>query len=289
MSAAEIFEIPVGDGEVRVAVWSSTDVGAVRRVNEDSMLARPPFFGVADGMGGHLFGDRASQTTVAAIAEAVGAALIAEPQEIIAAIGAANDAVRRITDWGATTRSLSGTTLTGLALVTSDGGRSAHWMIVNVGDSRVYAHRDGMLQQLTVDHSVVQELVDAGVITPEFAAIHPDRNVVTRALGAADRVDADVWLLPAHGQQSFVLCSDGLTKELDDARIAAVVEDSRDRGVDPADALVRAAVEAGGTDNVTVLMLDAETVDADPYDSLTKDRSGFDVDASRLEDTLPRR
>lgn len=288
MPTRDLFEIGAGAGTVRIAVSAVSEIGLVRRVNEDSVLARPPFFLVADGMGGHQHGDRASQETVRAIREAFPEQSLIEPQRVIEAIGAANLAVRALSDGDAEAGSVAGTTLSGLALVTTDGGRSAHWMIVNVGDSRVYGWGDGGLAQLTVDHSVVQELVDNGVISAEAALVHPERNVVTRALGAGERIDADVWLVPSRGQQSFVVCSDGLTKELTDAQITRILLDSRVADADPAERLVRAAIAAGGSDNVTVMMIDAETVDADgAHDSMTRDR--MDLEAGRLEDTLPRR
>ncbi|MBI5161155.1 MAG: serine/threonine-protein phosphatase [Micrococcales bacterium] len=281
-------EIAIGAGTVRVAVSAVSEVGLVRQVNEDSVLARPPFFLVADGMGGHLHGDRASQETVRAVREAFPEQSLVEPPRVIEAIGAANLAVRALSDGDPRAQSLSGTTLSGVALVTADGGRSAHWMIVNVGDSRVYGWSEGGLEQLTVDHSVVQELVDSGVITAAAASVHPERHVVTRALGADEQIAADVWLVPARGQQSFVVCSDGLTKELTDTEIARVIAASREDDADPAERLVRAAVAAGGSDNVTVMMIDAETIDADRgHESLTRDR--IELEASRLEDTMPRR
>jgi serine/threonine protein phosphatase PrpC len=166
----------------------------------------------------------------------------------------ANTAVRALEVGGA----LCGTTLTGLMLVLPEPSGPARWALFNVGDSRVYRWDGTELEQLTVDHSAVQELVSAGLLTRESAESHPDRNIVTRALGADEEVETDVWTLPVVPRASYLLCSDGLTKELSDERIAALFA-RRDSG-DPADlaqALVGAAVEAGGRDNVTVVVVDA--------------------------------
>lgn len=152
-------------------------------------------------------------------------------------------------------------------------------MAFNIGDSRTYRYVRGALEQLSVDHSAVQELVDLGMITRHEAERHPDRNVVTRALGADAQVDADVWIIPARGRERFILCSDGLTKELTDGEIARVVafHDSRLESdtapdLDLASRLVGAAIAAGGRDNVTVVVLEAR----------------FESDEVRLDDTLDR-
>jgi serine/threonine protein phosphatase PrpC len=157
---------------------------------------------------------------------------------------------------------VAGTTLTGVVQVRRHG--EAQWLVLNVGDSRVYEWDDRGLTQLTLDHSAVQELLDAGLISPAEALVHPERNVITRALGADDDVDVDVWLLPATGARTFLVCSDGLTKELDDTQIVAIVDEHGDAlasGDDAsapsavADALVDAALDAGGRDNVTVIVV----------------------------------
>jgi serine/threonine protein phosphatase PrpC len=175
----------------------------------------------------------------------------------------------------------AGTTLAGVALVRDSDDARPHWMAFNVGDSRVYQWNDGTLTQLSVDHSAVQELVDDGLITPVEAAQHPDRNIVTRAIGVADDVDPDVWFLAAGGVQTFLICSDGLTKELDDDAICAVLT-----VVDPvashADRLVAAALAAGGGDNVTVVVVESE---------ITNDTASLGAGGAipqRLEETLPR-
>jgi len=135
--------------------------------------------------------------------------------------------VRELTAWaGGGTQLIAGTTLAGVALVVEHPGAAPHWMVFNLGDSRVYrwsGSGSGALERISVDHSVVQELLDAGLIDEDGARRHPERNVITRALGAADEVRAEAWLLPATEPQTFLICSDGLTKELDDARIAELL------------------------------------------------------------------
>ena len=233
-----------------------TDVGTVRTINQDSVLTRTPVFLVADGMGGHARGDAASQTVLRVFQEHIARDCASTPERILDAIHSANDAVRELSapdDFGA---AVSGTTLAGIAFV--DSGDGFHWMAFNVGDSRVYTWTDGVLTQLSVDHSAVQELVDAGLITPADAVNHPERDVITRALGANEFVDADVWLLPASGEQSFLICSDGLTKELPDSDIARVLADGirwNEAGPCVADALVEEALKRGGHDNVSVVFV----------------------------------
>jgi len=149
------------------------------------------------------------------------------------------------------------------------------WMVFNIGDSRTYSWDGRQLRQVSVDHSAVQELVDLGQITRREADRHPDRNIVTRAIGADDSVDADVWLIPVAGRQTFLLCSDGLTKELTDDEISRIIvfhgaQEKRTSGATPitlAERLVSAAVAAGGSDNVTVVVVESELVGSDLRDA----------------------
>lgn len=278
---------------VRFRFTGHTDRGAVRRVNEDSYLAAAPVFVVADGMGGHAFGDRASQAAIAAFADRFEAGTPARPKDVLDAIAAANGAVRSLSD--AAEGSLSGTTLTGVALVDVGGSENVHWMAFNVGDSRTYSWDGRSLVQLSVDHSAVQELVDKGLITRGEAGRHPNRNVVTRALGAEAEVDPDIWLLPARARQTFLLCSDGLTKELDDDEISRIIVFHDAESARPGDALpltlaerlVNAAIAAGGSDNVTVVVVESELVGAGipASDDDTLERGGL---SRMLEDTSPR-
>ena len=278
MSVVERSEVSLPEGTLRLSFSAHSDRGRVRRVNEDSFLAAPPLFMVADGMGGHAFGDRASQTVVRVFGERFDTDAAATPALVLETLRLANDSVIELTAHEGPGGAISGTTLTALALANLDGtgdGETAgdgetgtRWMAFNVGDSRTYTWSDDELVQLSVDHSAVQELVDLGLITRREADRHPDRNIITRALGADSEVDADVWLLPVAGSQTFVLCSDGLTKELGDDQIARIIaaHESDDRRGGPAqvslaERLVRAAVDAGGSDNVTVVVVESRLDD----------------------------
>jgi len=291
VEARQEFELP--GVTVRFHVAGHSDRGAVRRINEDSFLIAAPLFVVADGMGGHAFGDRASQAAVAAFAGAIEEGRPANAQAVIDTIRVANDAVLGLADQN--DGALSGTTLTGVAFVDIGSTDNYHWMAFNVGDSRTYSWDGRSLAQVSVDHSAVQELVDLGQLTKLEAEHHPNRNVVTRALGADDIVDADIWLLPARARQTFLLCSDGLTKELSDDEIARIIvfhdaEQLRESDSLPmslAERLVNAAIAAGGSDNVTVVVVQSELVGAEapPSDDDTLERGGL---SRLLEDTRPR-
>lgn len=257
------------DGELRHG--AATDVGCVREVNEDALLVAPPVFAVADGMGGHQGGDVASGIAVEELGRLEGGDFT--PRTAAAAVAQAlSSAQRRIheyareqharrTDWYA------GTTAVVAVLVHDDDG-AALWLLANLGDSRVYRVAEGRTEQVSVDHSLVQELLDAGQITADEMATHPERNVVTRALGGPESdPEADYFLLPVGSAGRLLLCSDGVNGMLDEARINAVLT-----GVaDPAEAarrVVAAAVAAGGVDNATAVVVDVVGRDADEaYDS----------------------
>ena len=241
-----------------VGVWAQTDVGRVRALNEDSFIARRPLFIVADGLGGHARGDAASQAAIRVLDEAFPGDASVHPDAVVAAIAAANAEVRTLSlpdDIGA---AVAGTTLVGLVEVVTDSGNA--WLALNIGDSRLYAWDGSRLEQLSVDHSAVQELYEAGLISASEMESHPERNIITRALGAEDEIDADTWIVPAAGEQTFLVCSDGLTRELSDERIAHILADAfADGSADPARLLVDAAVSAGGRDNVTVVVVRARS------------------------------
>ena len=246
---------------VAVRVSACSDIGSVRQLNEDSFFARAPIFFVADGMGGHSYGDRASQTVVRVFDEDFRTTEPTTPARVLASIDHANTLVRGlVADDGPD--ALAGTTLSGVALVEVEeiDDASLHWMVFNVGDSRVYGWNGADVVQITVDHSAVQELVSLGVISAEDALVHPDRNVITRAVGSEREVETDLWLILARGHQVFVICSDGLTKELSDTEIASTI---REYGEAPcpdhplAEELVRRAVDSGGRDNVSVVVVDS--------------------------------
>ena len=275
-------DFAIGEAVVRLRHAGASDVGSVRANNEDSFLVAPPFWVVADGMGGHAHGDVASRTAIATFAAlADGAA--ASARAVVDAVRDANSAVRELRE-GA----ISGTTLTGVAIVDIDGA-GPHWLAFNVGDSRTYSWDGRRLEQQSVDHSAVQELIDAGLIEASEASAHPQRNVVTRALGAEAEVEPDVWLMPLRGRQTFLLCSDGLTKELDDDEIARIIvfhdqQTAREPdGPTLAERLLGAAIAAGGRDNVTVVVVESELPDdlRDPEETI-------DRDPRLLEDTMPR-
>jgi len=252
--------IDVSTAVARLCFSARTDVGNVRKVNEDSVLAQSPVFLVADGMGGHAQGEVASQTVLRVFDEHIERDLPSTPERILDAIHSSNDAVRDLSAVGDYGTAVSGTTLAGIAFVDAGDDVGYHWMVFNVGDSRVYTWSDGVLTQLSVDHSAVQEMVEAGLISSEDAQKHPERNVITRAIGADEFVDADVWLLPAMGEHTFLICSDGLTKELDDDSIARVLAtdirlDAAGRSV--AEILVDEAIDHGGNDNVSVVYVES--------------------------------
>ncbi|MCT9820635.1 protein phosphatase 2C domain-containing protein [Microbacterium sp. W1N] len=232
---------------LQVTVGSHTDAGLRRAVNEDSVLARHPVFVVADGMGGHDAGDRASAAVVAAFAPLVGREVTAH--EVAATVQAAHAAVAEI---AATTRRGAGSTLTGVVAVHHDG--LLRWLVVNIGDSRVYRLLDHRLEQLTVDHSVAQEMVDAGTLAREDMSTFSGRNVITRAVGE-ERSAADFWLLPVTTGERLLVCSDGLTTELTDEALRAGLT-LGGTAEQTARALVAQAVAAGGRDNITVIVID---------------------------------
>jgi protein phosphatase len=232
---------------IRFSHGVATSVGRVRRVNEDSYLAVPPIYAVADGMGGHGSGDVASRLAVEALARCVALRPLFTEAVLLALEEANQVIVAR-----AEPPSRMGTTVTGLAGLETQGGDQL--MVFNVGDSRVYRLAGDRVMQLTVDHSEVQELVLAGVLSREQARTHPRRNVVTRALGAAATLRPDHWLLPAVVGGRFLICSDGLTGELPDEVILPLLTVGTPQ--QSAEALVAAANDAGGRDNITAMVVD---------------------------------
>lgn len=235
-----------------VSGWgAATDRGHVRAVNEDSLLAGPPMFVVADGMGGHAAGDVASLLAVEAFADLVGRDALSV-NDAPAAVSAANERILALVE---ETPDLAGmgTTIAGLAVISAGGAE--HWQVFNVGDCRVYRLASGVLSQLTVDHSEAEELVAAGRLSREEARTYPRRNVVTRSLGTSPPPQVDSWVFPPSPPERFMICSDGLTGELEDDRIAEILR-SEGEPQRAADRLVALAVEAGGRDNVTVLVID---------------------------------
>ncbi len=230
---------------------AASDVGQVRQGNEDGYLVADPLFAVADGMGGHRAGEVASATALAALRESVNEV---SSDALIGGVEQANlEVFRRAA--GDPGLAGMGTTLCAIGPVVDGSGERIG--IVNVGDSRVYVHTTDGLTQVTEDHSLVEAMVRVGQLSPEQAAAHPKRNVVTRALGIEPTVDVDCWALtPAPGDR-LLLCSDGLFGEVDDATIASVLAAEPDPSA-AATELVRLANEAGGRDNITVVVVDVE-------------------------------
>lgn len=236
---------------------SATDVGRVRQANQDQMLVAAPVFVVADGMGGHNGGEVAAAVAVDEMAKIE---RVASLDDLIEAVQRAN---REIVDRSKLEPELRGMGTTLVALVGMTVGDSQRLGIANVGDSRLYRVGDDGLVQVTEDHTLVEALVRDGRLTAEEALNHPQRNIVTRALGIDEKVLVDTWELGPVTGDRYLLCSDGLFGELTEAEIQEVlarVEDPKEAAVE----LVSEAVEAGGRDNVTVLVVDVvDAADAD--------------------------
>ena len=257
--------------------WSSssrTDVGMVRQHNEDACLDRPEagLWAVADGMGGHSAGDVASAMIVQrlqALDPAQPLSRLVEQAEAI--LEAVNAELLQL----ASTREAATIGSTVVALI----AHGAHAVCLWAGDSRVYRLRDGVLEQVTQDHALVADLVDRGVLSAEQAANHPQSNLVTRAVGAADTLKLDLEIMRLRPGDRFILCSDGLDKELRHDEIREVL--ARGGGAGAADALVELALSRGSRDNVTVV---AVQIDGEAPDAAAGEVELFDADS---EDTLP--
>ena len=229
--------------------WGMTHPGAVRPLNEDALVRHPEagLWAVADGAGGHQTGDVASAMIAAAL-DAIPAALPAEEAltQVRLRLAAVHDALRDMAAKGGPDTVIASTVV---VLLVRDGHFACLW----AGDSRAYLLRHGVLQAVTRDHSMVQELVDAGTLTDEQAERHPHANVITRAVGAGDAVlDLEKVTAPLEAGDRFLLCSDGLCKTLDAATLADLMADPGD----PAERLVAAALGAGVRDNVTAVVIE---------------------------------
>ena len=263
-----------------------TDTGRRRRQNEDAYVCEPPLFAIADGMGGAQAGELASRVAAAAIEET---AVEASGEEgLVAIVRTANARVfeRALQDPAVAGM---GTTAT-VALVDEEAGTIA---LAHVGDSRAYRYRDGALEQLTSDHSLVGEMVRSGRLTEDEAAVHPHRSVITRALGTEPEVEVDTSTIDVAPGDLLLLCSDGLSAMMRDEEIARVVGAS---GGDPTVAgeeLVRAANAAGGDDNVTVVLF--ELVEGEPVPRVPREAvavsggmSTETIDLERTEEDVRR-
>jgi protein phosphatase len=231
---------------VSVGAYSAaSDTGRKRRRNEDSYVIAPPLFAVADGMGGAQAGEIASKLAAAALEDTDSGSLSGEDR-VTSLIQEAN---RRVYERSNEDPNASGmgTTIT-VALVEDSGVTIGH-----VGDSRAYRYRDGSIEQITEDHSLVNELMKSGKLSPEEAETHPQRSVITRALGTDPDVDVDHFTVEAHAGDVFLLCSDGLTTMVDDVDILGVLERYHDDLDRATKSLVSAANRGGGEDNITVI------------------------------------
>jgi serine/threonine protein phosphatase PrpC/uncharacterized membrane protein YgcG len=257
-----------------------TDTGRQRNANEDSFFSRAPVFAVADGMGGAQAGEVASRLAVEAFEPEPSGDV--GPEAYLR--GTVEEANKLIFDHaqGDASRSGMGTTLTA-AIVAGDEVSFGH-----VGDSRAYLYRDGELSQLTNDHSLVEELRRQGKLTRDQAADHPQRSVITRALGPEPDVAVDTMTVRGRPDDVYVLCSDGLTTMVSDDQLASILAGSADLD-QAARSLVRAANDHGGRDNITVVLFRLEDTDAakeEPAEGVTlvgaaAERAGLTADAVR--------
>ncbi|WP_156760759.1 PP2C family protein-serine/threonine phosphatase [Microbacterium karelineae] len=267
---------------ITTASGVATDAGRRRALNEDAALASWPCFLVADGMGGHDAGDVAAATALAAFQRFASREWVSVDD----ARGAVDAARSCLASFSRAQKAGAGTTLSGVIVTEVDG--AGYWLALNVGDSRTYRLQAETLTQLTVDHSLVQELIDAGALSEEAARADRRRNVVTRALGAGGAGETDVWMLPAARGDRILVCTDGLTEELTAERIATVLNAEPDPRAAAA-RLVREAVQQGGRDNITVVVVDAldvargglpddvdaDTVDRGAWEHATAPRTGI--------------
>ncbi|MDQ3981317.1 MAG: Stp1/IreP family PP2C-type Ser/Thr phosphatase, partial [Actinomycetota bacterium] len=232
---------------MNVAVGVQTDVGRVRQGNEDSYLLEEPVYAVADGMGGHIAGDVASATAVEVISEGLRREHPQDGPALADLVSRANEAIWEKARSDPSLRGM-GTTCT-LLMIDGEMARIAH-----VGDSRAYLLRDGAFRQLTEDHTLVERMVREGRLSADEAANHPQRSIITRALGVDEHVKVDVLEEELSDGDRILLTSDGLTSMVGASEIADVLHGEEDPQA-AADRLVELANAAGGEDNVTVLVL----------------------------------
>ena len=272
-------------GTIRVVSSAVTHVGHVRATNEDSLLDVPPIFLVADGMGGHNAGEVASAIAVEEFEK-----LTIQENVTVEQLGdALRSAAVRIGELGGESTLGAGTTVAAVATMVLDG--VGYWVVLNLGDSRVYRLSGEIFEQVSVDHSVVQELMDRGDLTAEQAKVHPYRHMVTRALGAGPESDPYYWLIPAETGDRMLICSDGLTGEVDDEAIERLLRSPADVRTVCED-LVTRALDGGGHDNVSVVVVEAVEVVGQPLAAESTaggaitpaEDPEFEID----EDTLPR-
>jgi serine/threonine protein phosphatase PrpC len=262
--------------------WEGTDLGRQRQGNEDNLFVQVPLFVVADGMGGAQAGEVASEMAVRSFGSGLPDGAPAEA--LVRVVEQANREIHDRSRSDEKTRGM-GTTVTAAYVGESEV------TIAHVGDSRAYVLRDGELIRLTRDHSLVEELVARGKLTEEQAEMHPQRSVITRALGSEPDVEVDVHVYQARGGDLFMLNSDGLTSMVPEARVKPIIENATSLG-DAGRELIAAANEAGGRDNITVILFrldevdrpeaaaeDGETIEYETWDSGSEPVAGDDTEA----------
>jgi protein phosphatase len=267
-----------------VTAAADSVTGNVRKVNEDSILIRPGAYAVADGMGGHNAGDVASRLTIASL-EAFLEEASGDVSALSTVVQRANDAVRSHADESGN-EGMGSTLVCALAVANGD---EHSVVVINVGDSRCYLSIGGELQQLTKDHSHVQELVDRGVISRSEAATHPERNVVTRAIGVEESVLGDFYVVPNEPTVRMLLCSDGVSGELTDDELAVVLREEPDPR-SAVDRLLALVLAGPARDNASAAVIDLERSSAVPGEarSLDTDITGprrMESTASPTEDS----
>ncbi|MDO4887153.1 MAG: protein phosphatase 2C domain-containing protein [Actinomycetaceae bacterium] len=248
---------------MRVSVAGVTDPGRIRFRNEDRYLLHPPMIAVADGMGGHFVGDRAAQAVIDTLTKVTWedvdrASMVSSLQGSIdearsAIVSFVEEVEEGTTETRVNAQPGAGTTLAGVIYCSDE----SEWLTFHIGDSRVYLWRNERLRRITKDHSVVQELIDEGDITEEEARCHPRRSVITRAIGSYGACTVDTSSFEAEEGDVVLVCSDGLSDQLDDKTIASViVEVAQEDSLDAlAFALRDVALTNGGRDNVTVALM----------------------------------
>ncbi|MCL2784053.1 MAG: protein phosphatase 2C domain-containing protein [Propionibacteriaceae bacterium] len=249
-----------------LSVAAGSDVGRVRTHNEDSFVVGTSIWAVADGMGGQAAGDKASAIAASCIKKYDQAGLV-DQETVTAMIAAIQEEIMAYGNSHPKAAGL-GTTVAGLALVELAG--NTHWLVFHIGDSRVYRLDSDHLVCETADHSEVQILIDKGQITATEARTHPQRNVLTRCLGSTQTPKAEIRLIPYIPGDRLLICSDGLTSEIEDGKIEEVLLSSTDpHGA--VNSLVDAALNAGGRDNVTVVVIDIDRLTGSAHESALED------------------
>lgn len=236
--------------------YAYTDVGRKRNENQDSVYSSdtpignlPNLFLVADGMGGHAGGRYASSKAVATVLKEINELLIEQPVQILEhAIQKAN---HQILEEASTMEHMTGMGTTMVAATVVD----QVLYTANVGDSRLYIVNENRIRQITKDHSLVEEMIRIGELDREIAKHHPDKNVITRAIGAMDELKIDFFEIPVETGDTILMCSDGLSNMVDDSQIVAILT-SQNHIKEKVEQLVQAANENGGEDNITVIVIE---------------------------------